>query len=93
MLGQDSETKAFDVELHSAEESRSTATNKSYLLDVERQAIAAQINTAANSGELRCIYQQNISDEMKSELESKGYVITRATDDERIPQFIISWKA
>lgn len=81
----------FDVELHSASESRSTAQSESYLKEVEIEAIAAQINLAANGGHTKCIYQSILSDNAKQELKSKGYHYYYADPHKKSPVIVITW--
>lgn len=73
-------TPKFDIELHSASESKSLAENQNYLNEVELEAIAAQINIAARAGRTKCMYQSPLSDNAKQELESKGYHYYPASD-------------
>ena len=81
----------FDNELHTAAEVRAIAESGSYLLEVEEKTVANLINNAANSGELRVIYQQDISKELTEKLIGMGYVITSVGS---VPnhQYLISWK-
>jgi hypothetical protein len=82
----------FDNELHTAAEVRAIAESGSYLLEVEEKTVANLINNAANSGELRVIYQQDISKELTEKLIGMGYVITSVGS---VPnhQYLISWKS
>ena len=80
----------FDTELHSAAESLTMATDKTYLKQVELEAIATQINTAARGGQTKCIYQSVLSEYAKQELSSKGYDVKPASD-KYSHAVIISW--
>lgn len=81
----------FDNELHSASESYDMAINQTYLKEVELEAIATQINTAARGGHTKCIYQSIMSDYAKEQLESKGYKIIPGVPDQYSTAVVISW--
>lgn len=44
---------------------------------IEKQTVAALINTAANAGEHSVIWNRIMSDELQNTLESHGYKITK----------------
>ena len=81
----------FDTELHSAAESFDQATNQTYLKEVELEAIATQINTAARGGNFKCIYQSIISDYAKEQLEAKGYKVFQDPAYKGSTVSVISW--
>lgn len=43
--------------------------------DTQLKAVAFVINNASNTGETRVIYQSPLTDEVRSQLESKGYKV------------------
>ena len=61
--------------LKSASEVRSIS--ETALIDQQIAEVAYVINTAANSGEKRCIFCRNLLDKTIEELENKGYTITK----------------
>lgn len=61
--------------------------------DIQLKAVAYAINSAANTGQYRTIFLEEIRPNVKSELESNGYKLsfvqgTAKTDS----QTVISWK-
>lgn len=63
------------IELKSAAAVKAVADDA--LSIIEEQQVAALINTAANTGQHRAIWQHELSDELKKTLEAQGYKITR----------------
>ena len=76
--------------LRTATESKTTAETALY--DVQLQAVAYQINNAANCGELRVIFQEILRDDVREELESKGYELKDAGIADAERGTVISWK-
>ena len=76
--------------LRPASESKSTA--ETALDDIQLQAVAYAINSAANTGELRVIFQETLSDKVKDELESNGYELKDAGIASKERGTVISWK-
>lgn len=64
-------------ELKPASDVRSTALEASKIH--EKESVARLINLAANTGELRAIWEHPLSDDLKSELESQGYHVSKKT--------------
>lgn len=76
------------VELKSATEVKDVADAAPSIL--EEQSCAHLINTAANSGAHFVVYQHDMSEDLKSKLEEKGYKVysnTKAADPQQ--QWII----
>lgn len=78
--------------LRSAADSRATA--QSAEKDIQLQAIAYAINTAANTGLLETLYQTQLIDGVKEELESKGYTVRFVNNNsiQREHHALISWE-
>lgn len=76
--------------LYSASEAKSISSHME--LYHEMAQIAAVINHAVNTGAYKCLYNHTISDDARSQLESKGYVLSEPKNL-AIPksQTIISW--
>lgn len=90
------------TELRSASDSFATAQTAED--DIQLEAVAYAINSAANTGLIRTIYQSALSENTISELESKGYTV-KAINDSKIEdlagvqgtnqrfQTLISWNS
>ena len=78
------------TELRSASDSKATATDA--VKDTQLEAVAYLINSAANTGEMSAMFQGDLLDEVKSELETEGYTLTCAdvANTNRLTK--ISWK-
>lgn len=78
--------------LVSASEAKSVADSAPF--EAEKMALAKLINSSANTGQYRVLYNHPISDEALEELKSQGYeVIKRSKLHSADPesQYIISW--
>lgn len=77
--------------LRSASDSRATADTAER--DIQLKAIAYAINSAANTGEKRVIFQEKLVDGVKEELESKGYILRFVNNNayHLQNQLLISW--
>lgn len=62
-------------------------------MEMEKSAVATLINQAANCGEFKVTYNNALSEELQTELETQGYKI-KYNDDDAIyrRQCIISWR-
>lgn len=63
-------------------------------LDAEKMAVAKQINTAANTGQMKVLYNHKMSEDLITYLEGQGYTVkqipaTFTANPEY--QYIISW--
>lgn len=78
--------------LRSASDSRATA--QSAEKDIQLQAIAYAINTAANTGLTETMFQSKLLDGVKDELEGKGYTVRFVDNNsyDREHHTLISWK-
>ena len=66
---------------------------ESAALDQERMSVAHAINSAANTGETRTIINRRLSDAMKSELETNGYVLKyNVAKANVVDEVCISWE-
>jgi len=65
-------------------------------LELARQGIAQHINTAVNTGAMTSRWVGNMQPEIKTELESLGYIVTPASMSTLGPDansvWVISWK-
>lgn len=79
------------IKLRSASDSRATAQTAEK--DIQLQAIAYAINTAANTGLFSTIYQSPLLDGVKEELEGKGYVVRFVNNNsmQKEHHTLISW--
>ena len=78
--------------LRTASQSAETAATAE--LDVQLKAIAYQINTAANTGQNRAVFQEKLVPGVKEELESKGYKVEFNHNNpyDKENQTLISWE-
>lgn len=76
--------------LRTAAESRDTA--ESAAKDIQLKSVAFAINSAANTGETRTVFQGELLTEVKAELESKGYTVSPYNSVEITRSSVISWK-
>ena len=76
--------------LRSASESKDTAQTAEY--EIQLKAVAYAINSAANTGELRTIFVGQLRDDVKEELESNGYTLTKYGQVNPDNETVISWK-
>ena len=63
--------------------------------DAEIMALAKLINSSANTGQYRVLYNHEISEDAKTELEGKGYTVQKRSkliSSSPEVQNIISWK-
>lgn len=58
--------------------------------DVQLKAVAYAINSAANTGQFRTLFQEKLRPNVKDELESNGYKLT-PVGDVHARKVIISW--
>ena len=72
-------------ELKSASDVKSVADTA--VEEIERKQVAKLINLAANAGQHSAIWQHDMSDKLKEELESNGYSVVMK-EDAAIPQHI-----
>lgn len=80
------------TKLRSAADSRSTSSSAED--DIQVQAVAYAINQSANTGLYEVMFQEKLRDNVKSQLESKGYTI-RYVDNNAYDMkhhALISWK-
>lgn len=76
--------------LRTASESLSTA--ESAEKDIQLKAVAFAINQAANTGEKRVVFQNELLKEVEDELKSKGYTVTyNFSETKPMRQPVISW--
>lgn len=78
------------TELRPASDSKVTASTAEK--DIQLQAVAYAINSAANTGEYTAVYQGKLLDEVKTELESNGYTLLQYTSVIPDNSTVISWK-
>ena len=78
------------TELRSASDSLATA--QSAEKDIQLKAVAFAINSAANTGETRTVFQGVMLEEIKQELESNGYVVQNYNSVDPNKSSMISWK-
>jgi len=79
--------------LKSAADVKSVSDNAKF--DAEKMAVAKLINSTANTGEYTVLYNNQLSDDVITELESEGYTVTQRSPlmtAEPKFQYIISWK-
>lgn len=78
--------------LRSASDSRTTAQTAEK--DIQIQAIAYAINTAANTGLTETLFQSQLVDGVKEELESKGYTVRFVNNNsmQKEHHALISWR-
>lgn len=79
------------TELFTAAQSRQTATTAED--DIQLKAVAFAINSAANTGQFRVIFQEPLREAVKDQLEGSGYVIQYISAAKENQQALISWKA
>ena len=79
------------TELRPASDSRATAQDAEK--DIQLMAVAYAINNAANTGETRTIFQGVLLDDVRTQLESKGYTVTNFGPAHPENRIIISWEA
>lgn len=79
------------TELYPAAQSRQTAATAED--DIQLKAVAYAINSAANTGQLRVIFQEPLRENVKSQLEGNGYTIKYISAAREEQQALISWKA
>ena len=78
------------TELFTAAQSRQTATTAED--DIQLKAVAFAINSAANTGQLRVIFQEPLREAVKEQLEGSGYTIQYISAAKEEQQALISWK-
>lgn len=76
--------------LRSASDSKTTA--QSALDDIQLKAVAYAINSAANCGELRVVFQEVLRQTVKDALISNGYTVEAAGIADKERGTIINWK-
>lgn len=76
--------------LRPASDSRSTAQTAEK--DIQIKAIAFAINSAANTGEMRAIYQGTLLEEVIAEVKGKGYTVEDCGIATLDRKYVISWK-
>lgn len=74
--------------LRTAAESKTTADTA--LDDTQVEAVAYAINSAANCGEYKVTFQEVLRENVKTQLDGKGYDLKTASQLDR--GTIISWK-
>ena len=73
--------------------SDSKATAQSAEDDIQLKAVAFAINSAANTGQLRVIFQEEIRPNVKTQLENNGYKLDPVPGTAKADsQTVISWK-
>lgn len=73
--------------------SSSKTTAQSAEDDIQLKAVAFAINSAANTGQLRVIFQEEIRPNVKTQLENKGYKLDPVPGTAKADsQTVISWK-
>lgn len=73
--------------------SDSKATAQSAEDDIQLKAVAFAINSAANTGQLRVIFQEEIRPNVKTQLKSNGYELDSVPGTAKADgQTVISWK-
>lgn len=60
--------------------------------DIQLKAVAFAINSAANTGELRTVFQEKLRDGVIEQLISNGYVVQYIDAAREKQQAVISWK-
>ena len=78
------------TELFPAAQSRQTASTAED--DVQLKAVAFAINSAANTGQLRVIFQETLRPNVVDQLEGSGYTIKYLSAAREDQQALISWK-
>ena len=78
------------TDLRTAAESLETSLTSEDTIQIK--SVAYAINTAANTGSTRVVFQEPLRNAVKEELISKGYTITRITAANLVGQSLISWK-
>ena len=76
--------------LRSASQSLDTANSAED--DIQLKAVAYAINSAANTGQKRVVFQELILDAVKEQLESNGYKLTEYGPCYPERHTIISWE-
>ena len=77
--------------LRSAADAYSTSQTAEY--EQQLKAVAFAVNEASNTGETRTMFLGKLLDDVKSELESKGYTVKENEQAANPPiQNVISWK-
>lgn len=76
--------------LRSASDSRDTAETAEK--EIQLKAVAFAINSAANTGEFRTVFQGTLIDDVRSELESNGYELKDCGSINVDSKVVISWK-
>ena len=79
------------TKLRTASESRATAETAED--DVQLKAVAFAINSAANTGQLRVVFQEPLRENVVSQLKGSGYTIQYISAAKENQQSLISWKA
>lgn len=79
--------------LRTAQESAQTAATAED--DIQLKAVAYAINSAANTGEHRVLFQEKLRQAVADELEANGYVLKYVGDPDYNPtrRVIISWSS
>lgn len=77
-------------QLFSVSDLKSKSDNAPF--EIEEQAIAVAINTAANTGEKSCIYTHDISPKVIEDLISKGYKLYPRYLGGAVAQYEINWR-
>lgn len=78
------------TELYTAAQSRQTAATAED--DIQLKAVAYAINSAANTGQLRVIFQETLRPNVIEQLEGSGYTIQYLSAAREDQQALISWK-
>lgn len=78
------------TELYTAAQSRQTAATAED--DIQLKAVAFAINSAANTGQLRVIFQEPLRPSVVEQLEGSGYTIQYISAAKQDQQALISWK-
>ncbi len=76
--------------IHTSTECYNTA--KAAEDDQQKKAVAYQINQAANCGEVRCEFLQELRPAVQGELTSKGYKLSLSGKADPKSSVIISWE-
>ena len=78
------------TDLYTASQSRQTAATAED--DVQLKAVAYAINSAANTGQLRVIFQEPLRENVKEQLTGSGYNLQYISAAREEQQTLISWK-
>ena len=79
------------IELHTAAEALETSLTAEDTIQL--RSVAYAINTAANTGATRCMFQEPLRDNTKKELASNGYHVTYVKAAKPEGQALISWSS